>query len=278
MTMLVGDGPVKRSDKPKEKQSASQLARKKTAEARALGKGSVVFQLTKGKTRTHIVKARCIAIEAGQLISLRYFRGISEILESKQKGLEGKTAKAIVFRMGKIVGSDEALKKYLRRHPDNVKNGGNVFYEYNVVQEADKNLKIELARDKAKFMAAQGVSDVVAYQLAKMIGIDNIDSLSDSEIRIFLRNYADHSPEDFNDMIESPQPEMNDVLAKAISSGLIVFSRDNKSLMYSGGGDIVALPALDRDGQIEHVIRWGLTDKLGEEFFDTLRKSKSKKK
>lgn len=271
MTMQIGDHSVLKSDGDKPKETALEASRREAASARRLGSGAVVFQLLRGKTRTHMIKSRCIATENGQQVSLRYIRGMSEIIEEKQ-GNVAKSGRAIVLRGGKIVASDSALKEFLRRHPDNRANGGASFYEFDPVRQAEDKLKLEDARDKARFMAGQGLENKEAYRIAKLLRLPNIEILDDSEIRVFLRDFASRDPDTFNELAASPEPEMNDILMEALSKNQITFSKNNQSLDFVGGGIILDLPKLKKDAQIEFIIRWGLTEKLGEEFFNTIRK------
>ena len=277
MTLTIGEGSIKKSNKTPEKVSPVEKARRKAAESRRSGKGGVVFQLTRGKTRTQIIPARCVATENQQQISLRYIPGVRQVEESKQGRIIGKTAKAIVLRGGKKIAADEALKEYLRRYPGNVANGGNIFYEYNPVKEAEVELEKEIVLDKAKFMATQGINPTQAYQMAKLYGIKNIDHLSDVEIRKFLRAVAIADPLRFNDMLDSPEAEMNDTLAKSFTKGTIEYSRDGLTLRYKGGGEVLRLSDLSAEGKIDAIIRWGMTDEDGSSFFDVLRNGPPKK-
>ena len=147
-----------------------------------------------------------------------------------------------------------------------------VFYEYNPVKQAKENLEVEMSRDEAKYMASKGLTEEEAYRVAKLLKLQNIDQLSDFEIRMFLRSYADQSPKEFNNLIQSPEPEMNDILIKAIGSGIIEVSSDGKMLSYKGGGKVLDLPNLDTEAKMQHIIRWGLTEKDGADFFDVIRK------
>lgn len=270
MSIPVGDKSFKKGGKSNSKDPV-QIAREKAAKARGLGDGACVFQLTGGKLRTHMIKNSCVAVQNGQHKAFRYVKGVKTIKQSEQGDLSGLRMEAIVFRKGKIVASDISLKDYLRAHPDNIENGGTVFYEYNAVTAADNNLKLELAKDEAKYMAAKGLDDDKAYLMAKHLRIQNIDVLSISEIRMFLRTVAEQNPELFNEMIVSPAPKLFSLLVDALTEGKVEFINNGKTLAYRGSqGSLLEVPMNDTDAKLDYVVRWMMSDEAGADFTKSL--------
>lgn len=270
MSIPVGEKSFKKGSNSKSKDPV-QIAREKAAKARGLGDGACVFQLTGGKLRTHMIKNSCVAMVKGQHEAYRYVKGIKTIKELEQGNLSGLRMEAIVFRKGKIVATDIALKEYLRAHPDNRVNGGNVFYEYNAVQEAEHNLNLELAKDEAKYMAAKGLDDDKAYLMAKHLRIKNIDVLSINEIRLFLRTVAEQNPVLFNEMIVSPAPKLFSLLVDALTEGKVEFINGGKSLVYKGSqGSLLEVPMGDTDAKLDYTVRWMMSDEAGADFTKSL--------
>lgn len=257
----------KASNKPVQKDSPEKVARKKIAESIKAGEGAVVFQLTGGKQRTHLIKSRCVAVINGRNTALRYVEGSQEIEVEKQGNMAGLVAKSIVMYDGKIIVTDEALKKYLRLNP----RYGKDYVEYNAVKEAEAELAHSKKLIKAQYMAQEGIDDEKAYQVAKLLKCQNIDKLADSQIRMFLFAYAEQDPDKFLEIIESPDAEINDVLMNAFDRGFIEISADNKALMYTGGGKVLDLVNTNRASQIDFIIRWMITEKEGGEFLEAIR-------
>jgi len=246
---------------------AATVARRKLSESIKAGEGDVVFQLADGKQRVHIIKSRCVAVINGKRVALRYIEGVQEIEEAKQGNTAGYVAKSIIMRGGKIVVSDDALKRYLRLNPDFNK----VYVEYNAVKEAEESLAHGKRLIKAQYMAQEGIDDEKAYQLAKLLKCQNLDKLADSQIRMFLFSYAEQAPDKFLELIESPEPEINSILMDAFERKFIEISSDNKSLRFSGGGKVLDLVNTNKASQIDFIIRWIITEKEGGEFLEAIK-------
>lgn len=265
--MEEGSRSRKHGPRTSKKQSTTSKAKDLVSKAiTAQNKGSVTFLLRDGSERTQMIKSQCISIDKkGQRLRLRYIEGIPELVYSKQGNVEGKHASYVVMRKGKLITGDKTLIKYLELHPS----FGSLFYAYNPVDEAEKQLAIEEAVDDAVYYARKGLNDEEAYELAKLFKLPNIDALEMAQVRIFLVACARSNPEEFNTKREGSEAKINNILSNAFSAGSIEI-REFK-LAYKGGGTILdRLPNIDQDGQVDFIIRWIMTDVKGQEFLEEI--------
>ena len=265
--MEVGSKSRKRGTKVNTPQTTSSKAKSVVSKAIAApSKGAVTFLLKDGSERTQMIKSQCISIDSkGQRSRLRYIEGIPELEYTKQGNVEGKHASYIVMRNGKLVTGDQTLIKYIKMHPSyNV-----LFYAYDPVGEAERQLELEEAIDNAVYYARTGLNDIEAYELAKYFKLPNIDALQASQIRIFLIACARTNPEEFNQKRTGSEAKINNILSLAFKAGKIELK--DYALSYKGGGKILdKIPNIDQDGKIDFVIRWIMTDEKGQEFLNDI--------
>ena len=262
-------GTAKRGAKTSNPQTLGQRATREVSKAIALvAKGSATFLLSDGSERTQMIKSQCISINAktGKRERLRYIEGVAQLLMGKQINVDGNYAAYIVLRNGKLTTDDSTKIEYLQRHPE----FGGMFYQYDPVDVAEKELALDDAIETATYFARKGLNDEEAKDLARLLKLPNIDQLEMSQIRIFLVSAARTSPEEFNTRREGKEARINSILAEVFDGGSILI--DKGVLKYKAGGKAILdhLPNIGTDGQIDFIIRWIMTSADGSEFLETI--------
>lgn len=162
---------------------------------------------------------------------LRYSKNQKSIFEDEQDGTA--ILEPIVMEDGKINVSrtNPILQQFMDHHPDNVKNGGSLFYEFDPQQVAEdriKNLNLEVDA----LIAARSLDITKMQSIARVHLESNVDKMTSAELKhdilLFARNY----PEEFLDAIDDPDLDVNNIAARAFSEGYITF-RANKDIHYN---------------------------------------------
>jgi len=261
-------GTAKRGAKTSNPQTLGQRATKEVSKAIAMvAKGHATFLLTDGSERTQMVKSQCISINSkGKREKLRYIEGVNQLLMAKQINVDGNYAAYIVLRNGKLTTDDPMKIEYLQRHPE----FGGMFYQYDPVDVAEKELALDDAIETAVWYARKGLNDEEAKDLARLLKLPNIDQLKMSQIRIFLISAARTSPKEFNQKREGEEAKINAILAEVFDGGSVLI--DKGVLKYKAGGKAILehLPNIGVDGQIEFIIRWIMTSEDGSNFLEDI--------
>lgn len=262
-------GTAKRGAKTSNPQTLGQRATREVSKAIAMvAKGHATFLLSDGSERTQMIKSQCISInkKTGKRERLRYIEGVSQLLMGKQVNVDGNYAAYIVLRNGKLTTDDSTKIEYLQRHPE----FGGMFYQYDPVDVAEKELALDDAIETAVWYARKGLNDEEAKDLARLLKLPNIDELKISQIRIFLISAARTSPEEFNEKREGAEAKINAILAEVFDGGSVLI--DKGVLKYKAGGKAILehLPNIGIDGQIEFIIRWIMTSEDGQKFLKTI--------
>lgn len=169
--------------------------------------------------------------EKGINRALRYSKNQKSIFEDEQDGTA--ILEPIVMEDGKISVSktNPILQQFLDYHPDNVKNGGLLFYEFDpqkVAEESIHNLNLEVDA----LIAARSL-DLTKMQAIARVHLDsNVDKMTSAELKhdilLFARNY----PQEFLDAIDDPDLDVTNVAARAFNEGYVTF-RAGKDIHYN---------------------------------------------
>ena len=164
--------------------------------------------------------------------ALRYATNHSSIFEDEQHGQ---------VRLGQIVFIDGALvipnrnltlQKFIDFHPDNRKNGGNLFEEMDHKEEAKK----EVASLDLEFEAQQISRQLTIGQVESIIRQINptqVDRMYADEMKRDVRIFAKNHPTVFMSMIEDPEVEMDNLVSNILEAKLIQFRKNNTEVWYT---------------------------------------------
>jgi hypothetical protein len=169
--------------------------------------------------------------EKGINRALRYSKNQRSIFEDEQDGTA--ILEPIVMEDGKltILKNNPILQQFMDTHPDNIANGGTLFYEFDpqkLAEERVYNLNLEVdALIAARSLDLDKMKSIIRIYLDS-----NVDKMTVSEIKhevlLFARNY----PQDLLDAIDDPDIEVNDIASRAFNEAYVTF-RANKDIHYN---------------------------------------------
>lgn len=201
---------------------------------------------------------------------LRYSKNQKSIFEDEQDGTA--ILEPIIMEDGKITvfKNNPMLQQFMDMHPDNIANGGTLFYEFDpqkVAEDRVKNLNLEVDA----LIAARSLDLDKMKSIARVHLDSNVDKMTVAEIKhdilIFARNY----PEDFLYAIEDPDIDVNDISSRAFDEGYVTF-RAGKDIHYNLKNNkkkILTVPFGERK---EEVFMTWLKSDDGLEFYQYLEK------
>ena len=207
-------------------------------------KAPTVFRLTKsvGEPLTFLLPTRhtrrknltCLDKDKdGKDIArtLRYASNQSSPFEDEQKGeiiLE-----PIEFINGTLTVDwrKPGLLKFLGLHPDNVANGGRSFELMDFAAEAvEQQKQMDLEDEAIDLYKELSLDDIEAVH--RLISRDT-DKSSNEEIRRDVRVFSRNHPSDFLGMVDRPENESDNNIAKFLDQKLIQFRNKNTVVHYN---------------------------------------------
>lgn len=162
---------------------------------------------------------------------LRYSKNQKSVFEDEQDGTA--ILEPIVMEDGKItvLKNNPILQQFMDIHPDNLANGGTLFYEFDpqkIAEDKVRNLNLEVDA----LIAARSLDLDKMKSIARVHLDSNVDKMTAAEIKhdilLFARNY----PEDFLYAIEDPDIDVNDISSRAFDEGYVTF-RAGKDIHYN---------------------------------------------
>ena len=163
--------------------------------------------------------------------ALRYSKNQRSIFEDEQDGTA--VLEPIVMEDGKltVAKNNPMLQQFMDTHPDNLANGGTLFYEFDpqkIAEERVYNLNLEVdALIAARSLDLDKMKSIVRVYLDS-----NVDKMTVAEIKhevlLFARNY----PQDLLDAIDDPDIEVNDIASRAFNEAYVTF-RAGKDIHYN---------------------------------------------
>ena len=208
--------------------------------------------------------------EKGINRALRYSKNQRSIFEDEQDGTA--ILEPIVMEDGKITvpKKNPLLQKFMDIHPDNISNGGTLFYEFDPQKIAEDRVK-DLNLEVDALIAARGLDLEVMKAIARVhLGL-NSDNMTSSEIKHDILLFAKNYPQDFLDAIEDPDISVNDFSSRAFKEGYITF-RAGKDIHYNLSNNkkkILTVPFGERK---EDIFMTWLKSNEGIEFYKFLEK------
>jgi hypothetical protein len=201
---------------------------------------------------------------------LRYSRNQRSVFEDEQDGTA--ILEPIVMEDGKltVLKTNPLLQKFMDIHPDNLSNGGNLFYEFDPQKVAEDKVK-DLNLEVDALIAARSLDLEVMKAIARVhLGVD-VDRMTSSEIKHDILLFAKNYPEDFLYSVDDPDISVNDFSSRAFREGYITF-RAGKDIHYNLSNNkkkILTVPFGERK---EDVFMTWLKSNEGVEFYKYLEK------
>lgn len=162
---------------------------------------------------------------------LRYSKNQRSVFEDEQDGTA--ILEPIVMEDGKLTvqKNNPLLQKFLDIHPDNVANGGTLFYEFDPQKVAEERVQ-DLNLEVDALIAARTLDLDVMKAIARVHLDVNIDKMTSSEIKHDILLFAKNYPQDFLDAIEDPDISVNDIASRAFNEAYVTF-RAGKDIHYN---------------------------------------------
>ena len=208
--------------------------------------------------------------EKGINRALRYSKNQKSVFEDEQDGTA--ILEPIVMEDGKItvIKNNPILQQFMDMHPDNIANGGTLFYEFDpqkVAEDRVRNLNLEVdALIAARLLDLDKMKSIARVHLES-----NVDKMTAAEIKhdilLFARNY----PEDFLYAVEDPDIDVNDISSRAFDEAYVTF-RAGKDIHYNLKNNkkkILTVPFGERKEDV--FMSWLKSDE-GLEFYQYLEK------
>lgn len=202
--------------------------------------------------------------------ALRYSKNQKSIFEDEQDGTA--ILEPIVMEDGKInvAKNNPILQQFMDMHPDNLSNGGTLFYEFDPQKVAEDRVKT-LNLEVDALIAARSLDLDKMKSIARVHLDSNVDKMTSAEIKhdvlLFARNY----PEDFLYAIEDPDIDVNDISSRAFDEAYVTF-RAGKDIHYNLKNNkkkILTVPFGERKEDV--FMSWLKSDE-GLEFYQYLEK------
>jgi hypothetical protein len=191
--------------------------------------------------------------------AMRYVTNQSAIFTDEQNE-DNVRLGAILFEDGKlsVEATNTILQQFLALHPDNVKNGGAAFFEYDPDAAAREELDKEMAGFKAVAIAIElPIEDLEA--IARVLFPTNVDTMTSGELKRDVVMYAKRNPTRFNEVANNSNIKMRNLATKAINLGIIKIADDNSTVKWAiNGKEIVKLPFSQEP--VETLAVWMKTD------------------
>lgn len=163
--------------------------------------------------------------------ALRYSKNQRSIFEDEQDGTA--ILEPIIMEDGKLTvrKNNPILQQFMDIHPDNIANGGTLFYEFDpqkIAEEKVHNLNLEVDA----LIAARSLDIDKMKSIVRVYLDSNVDKMTVAEIKhevlLFARNY----PQDLLDAIDDPDIEVNDIASRAFNEAYVTF-RAGKDIHYN---------------------------------------------
>jgi hypothetical protein len=160
--------------------------------------------------------------------ALRYSSNQSSPFEDQQD--ENAIIEPVVFEDGMLVVSKEqvVLQEFLSYHPQN----GSVFEE--VDNEKDASVEVEQMDWQLEAQIAARNLDIAALEIVARIGLGvNPDKMSTAELKRDVRVYAKNNPEEFLEILNDPQLEVQALAAEIMSQKLLILKNKGKDIYFN---------------------------------------------
>ena len=165
--------------------------------------------------------------------ALRYATNVKSIFEDEQGTGIIKTA-PIIFEEGilTVPRKNPTLIKFLKFHPDNVENGGQIFelVDYAAIDKS-RAIAEELQFEAMALSRELGEKEIESVVRAVMPS--RVDKMTNLEKSDWIKSFAKSNSEDFMDLAFSPEAARDNVIGSALKAGVIEFRRNNSEVFWN---------------------------------------------
>jgi len=166
--------------------------------------------------------------------ALRYATNQESIFVDEQKG--DILTEEIVFDHGqyRVPDDNPVLQRFMDMHPDNVKNGGQLFQEHDPVAESVAIMKdVMEKREAMNIFIDMDDKEKVAY-LRNYLPT-RVDKMAKSEIDVAIANRVEMDPEKFIEMNQDPDVGRKNTINEAIAANIIQWKKAKSQVNWNLG-------------------------------------------
>ena len=160
--------------------------------------------------------------------ALRYASNQPSPFEDEQD--QNAILEPVIFEDGMLVVSQQnpVLQEFLSYHPGN----GSVFEE--VDNERDASVEVEEMDWELEAQIAAKNLDIAALEVVARIGLgSDPDKMSTAELKRDVRLYAKNRPQEFLEILNDPQLEVQALAAEIMSQKLLILKNKGKDIYYN---------------------------------------------
>tara|TARA_Y100000004_G_scaffold197388_1_gene271737 strand:- start:3771 stop:4517 length:747 start_codon:yes stop_codon:yes gene_type:complete len=160
--------------------------------------------------------------------ALRYARNQKTPFEDDQD--ENPILEPIVFVDGflRVEKSNRVLQEFLSYHPQN----GKVFEEVDNEKDARKEVDVlELEIDALSTAKSLDLSKAEA--VARVLLGSGVDTMTTAELRRDIMVYAKKNPQEFLEMLDDPDLDLQNIAERAISEGMLSLRNNGREIFYN---------------------------------------------
>ena len=231
---------------------------KVTAKRKPAAPKPVVFSLVKGGGIWYKIRQKGLLWfdeSTGYNREIRYCPAERSVFRDEQS----ETAKRnqIAFREGilNVPNTDPILLEFMRKHPDNVENGGKLFVEVNTEVDAEKELEKEFAlNDAISLIKNSDIDALIPVALSYGISAD----MSNIEIKRALLQQAKGNPTAFIEALDSPIVKLKANVITAIDFQIL---KSDAEGMYWYDSNKMIMPTPMGQDTVSVFTRFLMTDK-----------------
>lgn len=250
--------PAPKRATPQAKGVNHQVKQKVTSQRKPSAPKPVLFSIPTGGGIWYKIRQNNILFfdeEKGHNRELRYCPAEKSVFKDDQSDVARR--EQIVFRDGtlQIPYTSPNLIEFLRKHPDNINNGGQVFLEVNNEVDAEAEVNREFAmHDAIAIIKTTALEDLIPVALSYGISAD----LSSMEIKRALLQQAKADPLNFVEAVSSPIVKLKADVITAIDFQILKVTADG---MYWFDSNTLIMPTPLGQDTVSVFTRFLMTDK-----------------
>lgn len=199
---------------------------------------------------------------------IRYCPDLHSIYVDEQREMsDNPTPEAVYIAKGikHVEEENVSLIEFLRIHPDNVANGGNLFKELDVAKEEEFEIARFEALDKARNFIMTSDENVVRSAAVWFLGVSYIKT-SFNRLKAILRTKCENDEKFVTSLNKYAEEKNNDeklMVTLAITEGVIEV-KDGRKIVWSDSGHPVFVAAQAKDVIVDFAT-WLKNDAEGRE-------------
>jgi hypothetical protein len=134
-----------------------------------------------------------------------------------------------------VAAHQTILQQFLEIHPDNKKNGGSVFFEFDPERAAEETIQKELSEYEAiKIVLNMSIDDLES--IGRIYFHSKVDVMGSSELKRDLILEAKSNPEKFINVANDPNTKLKNLAQRALDLGILKLGEDNTTIVWKDSG------------------------------------------